>query len=62
MELEIDLEFLTNIGYNESPFFLYDKRRKTAKFINREAYLNIGVFNQPSNNSNDFLWYTFKTF
>ena len=42
---------LTNIGYNESPFFLYDKRRKTAKFINREAYLNIGVFNQPSNNS-----------
>ena len=42
---------LTNIGYNESPFFLYDKRRKTAKFMNREAYLNIGVFNQPSNNS-----------
>ena len=41
---------LTNIGYNESPFFLYDKRRKTAKFMNREAYLNIGVFNQPSNN------------
>ena len=42
---------LTNIGYNESPFFLYDKRKKTAKFMNREAYLNIGVFNQPSNNS-----------
>ena len=42
---------LTNIGYNESPFFLYNKRRKTAKFMNREAYLNIGVFNQPSNNS-----------
>ncbi|WP_336182141.1 autotransporter phospholipase A1 FplA [Fusobacterium polymorphum] len=42
---------LTNIGYNESPFFLYDKRRKTAKFMNREAYLNIGVFNQPINNS-----------
>ena len=42
---------LTNIGYNESPFFLYDKRRKTAKFMNREAYLNIGLFNQPSNNS-----------
>ncbi|PGH20195.1 serine protease [Fusobacterium polymorphum] len=41
---------LTNISYNESPFFLYDKRRKTAKFMNREAYLNIGVFNQPSNN------------
>jgi len=42
---------LTNIGYNESPFFLYDKRRKTAKFMNREAYLNIGIFTQPSNNS-----------
>ena len=42
---------LTNIVYNESPFFLYDKRRKTAKFMNREVYLNIGVFNQPSNNS-----------
>ena len=42
---------LTNIGYNESPFFLYNKRRKTAKFMNREAYLDIGVFNQPSNNS-----------
>ena len=42
---------LTNIGYNESPFFLYDNKRKLAKFMNREAYLNIGVFNQPSNNS-----------
>ena len=41
---------LTNIGYNESPFFLYNNRRKLAKFMNREAYLNIGVFNQPSNN------------
>ena len=42
---------LTNIGYNESPFFLYNNRRKLAKFMNREVYLNIGVFNQPSNNS-----------
>ena len=42
---------LTNIGYNESPFFLYKNKRKIAKFINREAYLNIGIFNQPSNNS-----------
>ena len=42
---------LTNIGYNESPFFLYRNKRKIAKFINREAYLNIGIFNQPSNNS-----------
>ena len=42
---------LTNIGYNESPFFLYGNKRKLAKFMNREAYLNIGVFNQPSNNS-----------
>lgn len=41
----------TNIGYNESPFFLYDNKKKIAKFINREAYLNIGIFNQPSNNS-----------
>ena len=42
---------LTNIGYNESPFFLYENRRKIAKFMNREAYLNIGIFTQPSNNS-----------
>ena len=42
---------LTNIAYNESPFFLYRNKRKIAKFINREAYLNIGIFNQPSNNS-----------
>ena len=42
---------LTNIGYNESPFFLYDNRKKIAKFMNREAYLNIGIFTQPSNNS-----------
>ena len=41
----------TNIGYNESPFFLYNNRKKIAKFMNREAYLNIGVFNQPSNSS-----------
>ena len=42
---------LTNIGYNESPFFLYKNRRKFAKFMNREAYLNIGIFTQPTNNS-----------
>ena len=42
---------LTNIGYNESPFFLYDNRKKIAKFMNREAYLNIGIFTQPTNNS-----------
>ena len=42
---------LTNIGYNESPFFLYENRRKIAKFMNREAYLNIGIFTQSSNNS-----------
>ena len=42
---------LTNIGYNESPFFLYENRKKIAKFMNREAYLNIGIFTQPSNNS-----------
>ena len=42
---------LTNIGYNESPFFLYENRRKIAKFMNREAYLNIGIFTQPTNNS-----------
>ncbi|WP_427171883.1 autotransporter phospholipase A1 FplA [Fusobacterium nucleatum] len=42
---------LTNIGYNESPFFLYENRKKIAKFMNREAYLNLGIFNQPSNNS-----------
>ena len=42
---------LTNIGYNESPFFLYDNRKKNAKFMNREAYLNVGIFTQPSNNS-----------
>ena len=42
---------LTNIGYNESPFFLYDNRKKIAKFMNREAYLNVGIFTQPSNNS-----------
>ena len=42
---------LTNIGYNESPFFLYENRRKLAKFMNREAYFEIGLFTQPSNNS-----------
>ena len=42
---------LTNVGYNESPFFLYENRRKIAKFMNREAYLNIGIFTQPTNNS-----------
>ena len=43
--------FLTNVGYNEIPFFLYENRRKIAKFMNREAYLNIGIFTQPTNNS-----------
>ena len=41
----------TDTGYNESPFFLYENRRKKAKFMNREAYFEIGLFTQPSNNS-----------
>ena len=41
----------TDTGYNESPFFLYENRRKLAKFMNREAYFEIGLFTQPSNNS-----------
>ena len=43
--------FFTNIGYNESPFFLYENKRKIAKFINREAYFKLGIFNQPTNNT-----------
>ena len=43
--------FFTNIGYNESPFFLYENKRKVAKFINREAYFKLGIFNQPTNNT-----------
>ena len=43
--------FLTNIGYNENPFFLYDNKRKIAKFISREAYFKLGLFNQPTNNT-----------
>ena len=43
--------FLTNIGYNENPFFLYDNKRKIAKFVSREAYFNIGIFTQPTNNT-----------
>ena len=43
--------FLTNIGYNENPFFLYENKRKVAKFINREAYFKLGIFNQPTNNT-----------
>lgn len=35
---------LINIGYNESLFFLYKNRRKFVKFMNREVYLNIGIF------------------
>ena len=41
----------TDTGYNESPFFLYENRRKLAKFMNREAYFEIGLFTQPNNNS-----------
>lgn len=43
--------FLTNIGYNENPFFLYENKRKIAKFINREAYFKLGLFTQPTNNT-----------
>ena len=41
----------TDTGYNESPFFLYENRRKLAKFMNRGAYFEIGLFTQPNNNS-----------
>ena len=41
----------TDTGYNESPFFLYENKRKKAKFMNREAYFEIGLFTQPTNNS-----------
>ena len=43
--------FLTNIGYDENPFFLYDNRKKIAKFISREAYFKLGLFTQPTNNT-----------
>ena len=43
--------FLTNIGYDENPFFLYDNSKKIAKFINREAYFKLGLFTQPTNNT-----------
>ena len=43
--------FLTNIGYDENPFFLYDNRKKSAKFISREAYFKLGLFTQPTNNT-----------
>ena len=43
--------FLTNIGYDENPFFLYDNRKKNAKFISREAYFKLGLFTQPTNNT-----------
>jgi len=41
----------SDIGYDESPFFLYENRRKIAKFMNREAYFEVGLFTQPTNNS-----------
>ncbi len=43
--------FLTNIGYDENPFFLYDNKRKSAKFISREAYFKLGLFTQPTNST-----------
>lgn len=42
---------LTNIGYEESPFFLYDQKRKTAKFLNRDLFFNLGLFTQLTNNT-----------
>ncbi|MDD7392133.1 MAG: patatin-like phospholipase family protein [Fusobacterium gastrosuis] len=39
----------TRFGYNESPFFLYDKNKKKAKFISKELFLNLGIFSQPNN-------------
>ncbi len=43
--------FLTDIGYDENPFFLYDNKRKSAKFISREAYFKLGLFTQPTNST-----------
>lgn len=39
----------TKLGYNETPFFLYNKEQKVAKFLNKELFLNLGVYSQPNN-------------
>ena len=42
---------LTNVGYNENPFFQFEDKGKKAKFINREAFFNLGLFTQITNNT-----------
>lgn len=39
----------SRIGYNESPFFHYENGKKTAKFLSREIFFNLGLYNQPNN-------------
>ncbi|WP_022819124.1 patatin-like phospholipase family protein [Fusobacterium russii] len=39
----------SRIGYNESPFFYYENNKKTAKFLSKELFFNLGLYNQPNN-------------
>lgn len=40
--------FFTKLGYNELPFYLYEKNRKQSKFINKELFLDLGLYSQPN--------------
>lgn len=38
----------SKLGYNEVPFYLYENNKKRAKFLNKELFLNLGLYSQPN--------------
>lgn len=39
----------TNLGYNQTPYFLYNGNKRLAKYLAKAFFLNLGLFNQPNN-------------
>lgn len=37
-----------SLGYDESPYYFYKNSKKIAKFKNKELFLDVGVFTQPT--------------
>ncbi|MBS9775866.1 MAG: patatin-like phospholipase family protein [Fusobacterium sp.] len=40
-----------SLGYDQLPYYFYKKNRKIAKFINKQPFIDLGIFTQATKNS-----------
>ncbi len=40
-----------SLGYDQIPYYFYEKNKKIAKFINKQPFIDLGIFTQATKNS-----------